>query len=42
MLLDKKGVTIVKYLWIMKELLVLVVIDNSDVFPEVGRERKNI
>jgi hypothetical protein len=42
MLLDKKDVTTVKYLWIMKGSLVLVVIDNSGVFLEVGRERKNI
>jgi len=40
MLQVKKGVTIVKYLWIMRGLLVLVVIDNSDVFlSRKGKEK---
>lgn len=42
MLQDKKDVITAKYLWIMKGLLAHVVIDNLDVFPEVGKERKNI
>ena len=42
MLLDKKDVIIVKYLWIMKGLPAPVVIDNLDVFLGVGKERKNI
>lgn len=37
--LDKKVVFIVKYLWIMKEIIVLVAIDNYDACLEVEKGR---
>ena len=41
MLQDKNDVTIVKFLWILKEPLVLVAIDNYDVCLEVEKARKD-
>jgi len=41
MLQDKSDATIAKFLWILKESLVLVAIDNYDVYLEVERARKD-
>ena len=41
MLQDKKDATIAKFLSIMKESLVLVVIDNYDVYLEAGKAKKD-
>jgi len=42
MLLGRRDVIIAKFLWIMRGTVALAVIGNYDVFPEVGKERKNI
>ncbi|MDH3610735.1 MAG: hypothetical protein OEM79_03120 [Nitrosopumilus sp.] len=40
MLQDKKDAIIVRFLSIMKESLVLVAIDNCDVYLEAGKVKK--
>ena len=39
---DKKDATIVRFLWLMRETIVLVAIDSYDVYLEVEKARKDI